>query len=278
MTRLRPVICAPLAGGSPSTVTDSSAVVHPAPAGSVDTTACRWAMSSRKAKIPECNRPLGPQNQPLAGIAIDASPCCRATSRRPLHWWIGGCRDRPAWISRSASKPGTVSSPASNTPTRARSPRVIPGAPPGPFTVLLPPGTWSGKQHGHFADPRRCLDAQLVTGALEDAHHARVAHEYVGPEAANAARSRVLEHARVEEPAQAGALPFRIHHVGHFGKAGHRAEVVGAGGDDPFVLRRAYHGREGYLLLVVDAAQVLGDRVGERAQLLQKPALHVLFR
>src|SRR6516164_9106587 len=278
MTRLRAVIDAPLGGGSPSAVTDSSAVVHPAAAGSVDTTAYKCVMSSRKAKIPECSRPLGPQNQPLAGIAIDALPCCRATSRRPLHWWIGGCRDRPAWISRSASKPGTVSSPASNTPTCAGSPRVIPGSPPGPFSVLLPPGIWSGKQHGHFADPRRRLDAQLVTGALEDAHHARVAHEHVGPEAPNAARSRVLEHARVEEPAQAGALPFRIHHVGHFGKAGRRAEVVGAGGHDPFMLGRAYHGCEGHLLLIVDAAEVLGDRVGERAQLLKEAALHVFFR
>src|SRR6516225_7175572 len=211
MTWLRPVISTPLGGGSPSTVTESSAVVHPPPAGSVDTTEYKCVMSSRKAKIPECSRPLGPQNQPLAGIAIDALPCCRATSRRPLHWWIGGCRDRPAWISRSASKPGTVSSPASNRPT-------CPGSPPGPFSVLLPPGIWSGKQHGHFADPRRRLDAQLVTGALEDAHHACVAHEDVGPEAANAARLGVLEHARVEEPAQAGALPFRIHHVGHFRK------------------------------------------------------------
>ena len=41
-------------------------------------------MSSRKAKIPECSRPLGPQNQPLAGIEIDASPGCRKTSLRPL--------------------------------------------------------------------------------------------------------------------------------------------------------------------------------------------------
>src|SRR5215469_4247429 len=129
MTRLSPVISAPLGGGSPSTVTESSAVVHPPPAGSVDTTAYRWVMSSRKAKIPECSRPLGPQNQSLAGTAIDASPCCRATSRRPLHWWIGGCGDLPAWISRSASKPGTASSPAANTPACARCPRVIPGPP-----------------------------------------------------------------------------------------------------------------------------------------------------
>jgi hypothetical protein len=27
---------------------------------------------------------LGPQNQPLAGIEIDASPGCRETSLRPL--------------------------------------------------------------------------------------------------------------------------------------------------------------------------------------------------
>ena len=79
----------PLAGvndaaGRGDLVTESSAVVHPTPAGSVDTTAYKWVMSSRKAKIPGCSRPLGPQNQPLAGIAIDASPCFRATSLRPL--------------------------------------------------------------------------------------------------------------------------------------------------------------------------------------------------
>src|SRR6516164_4533005 len=168
MTWLRAVISAPLGGGSPSAVTESSAVVHPPPTGSVDTTTYKCAISSRKAKIPECSRPLGPQNQPLAGIAIDASPCCRVTSRRPLQWWIGGCGDLPAWISRSASKPGTASSPASNTPACARCPRVIPGPPLRPFSVLLPQGTRLGKQHGHLADPRRCLDAQLVTGALED--------------------------------------------------------------------------------------------------------------
>jgi hypothetical protein len=41
---------------------------------------------------------------------------------------------------------------------------------------------------------------QLVTGALEDAHHARVAHEHVGPEAANAA-TRAYSNMRVDERA-----------------------------------------------------------------------------
>jgi hypothetical protein len=40
----------------------------------------------------------------------------------------------------------------------------------------------------------------------------------------------------------------------------------------------AYHRRESHLLFAIDAAQVLGNRVGQRAQLLQEAALHVLFR
>jgi hypothetical protein len=38
----------------------------------------------QESEDPRVQPPLGPQNQPLAGIAIDASPRCRATSLRPL--------------------------------------------------------------------------------------------------------------------------------------------------------------------------------------------------
>ena len=55
MTRLRPVISAPLAGGSPSTVTESSAVVHPAPgaapAGQPSDPLDRFGLTEREREV-----------------------------------------------------------------------------------------------------------------------------------------------------------------------------------------------------------------------------------
>ena len=56
-----------------------------------------------------------------------------------------------------------------------------------------------------------------MTGALEDAHHARVADEHVGPEAANAASLRVFQHTRAGDVAGnlLGRLTDRIVEVFH---------------------------------------------------------------
>ena len=57
MTRLVAVISAPLGGGSPSSVTESSAVVHPAPAGSVTRPRTNGSCRAGKRRSPDAAAP-----------------------------------------------------------------------------------------------------------------------------------------------------------------------------------------------------------------------------